>query len=122
VSEPSTPDCLTLVIEREERVAMFRRALTRMSPLEQQVLLRRVCGGQPFATVAHGVGLPLSGVRDLFASAVLRLAGGHGESGCDGRSPKPTDPENASTEPPDSRPQEPRSPQAQTPGAVRQAA
>jgi DNA-binding CsgD family transcriptional regulator len=87
VHEPTTPDCLSLVIEREERIARMRAALEAMSPLEQQVLLRRVCAGQPFATVARDLDITVRTVRRLFAGACLALAGGHPAQTRDGAPP-----------------------------------
>jgi hypothetical protein len=81
---PTTPDCLQLVIEREERRAVVRGALRAMSSLEQQVLLRRVCGGQPFPQLSRDLGIDPLAARTCFANACLRLEGGQRSAICDG--------------------------------------
>jgi hypothetical protein len=81
VPEQTAPDCLTLVIEREERQAALREALQSMSALEQQVLLRRVCADHPFAAIARGLGLGQRDVRTLFDSAYSHLEAVEHEAG-----------------------------------------
>lgn len=83
--EPTAPDCLSIVIEREERQAALRAALLAMSPLEQQVLLRRVCGDQPLAAIALALHVPADEARSAFDAACLRLGGGSPGATCDGR-------------------------------------
>ena len=81
---PATaPDCLELVIEKEELAQTYRRALSAMAPVEQQVLLRRMCRGQPFTAIACALGVSLRDARLAFTRAHLQLHTGQREPACE---------------------------------------
>jgi DNA-directed RNA polymerase specialized sigma24 family protein len=69
MSEPTAPDPHELIVAREERVALLKRALLAMTSRERTVLLKHEVGGERLGTIARAMHISISEASELLDRA-----------------------------------------------------
>jgi DNA-directed RNA polymerase specialized sigma24 family protein len=67
------PDPLDVLIAEEDHIERLKAALSAMTPIEQQVLLRRVCAGHPFSRIATALSITRGEVQQAYERAWKRV-------------------------------------------------